>query len=72
MCFIFLSRLHQSLPIGVRTQAFYLQTSDPSSRLALSPAVSSHIWIESRQSSLYRVPTRAGLLQRDTASSKSS
>ena len=65
MCFIFLSRLHQSLPIGVPTQAFHLQTSDPSSRLALS----SHICIESRQSSPYRVPTRAGVLRRDTASS---
>ena len=69
MCFIFLSRFHQSLPIGVRTQAFHLQAPGLSSRLVLSTAVSSHICIESRQSSLYRVPTRAGLLQRDTASS---
>ena len=69
MCFIFLSCLHQSLPIGVRTQAFYLPTPGLSSRLVLSPAVSCHICIESRQSSLYRVPTHAGLLRRDTASS---
>jgi len=69
MYFIFLSCLHQSLPIGVRIQGLSLQAPGLSSRLVLSPAVSSHICIESRQSSLYRVPTRAGLLRRDTASS---
>ena len=69
MSFIFLSCLHQSLPIGVRIQGLPLQAPGLSSRLVLSPAVSSHNCIESRQSSLYRVPTRAGLLQRDTASS---
>ena len=69
MCFIFLSRLHQSLPIGVCRQAFHSAGTRPPFSPGTIAAVSSHICIESRQSLLYRVPTRAGLLQRDTASS---